>query len=158
MIPSTLRLALPLSQPPRYIELSDLKNWGTKGSTEIGAIYRLAHAANTIGANPNDQPGYLISLRPGPFALGPVACGTRKSHPPLPPDFLTFWTAAHPKDVVIAKYIAQLFVRIVIVSQNYRAAFVTVRACVEILNDKQILLSMNMKFGQRVQICLRLLR
>jgi hypothetical protein len=42
----------------------------------------------------------------------------------------------------------------VIVSQNYRAAFVTIHACyVEILNDKQILLSTNMKFGKRVQIC-----
>src|SRR5215468_5531611 len=70
MIPSTLRLALPLSQPVRYIELSDRKNWGTKGSTENGAIYRLAHAANTIGANPNDRPGYLISFRPGLFAFG----------------------------------------------------------------------------------------
>jgi hypothetical protein len=99
MIPSTLRLALPLSQPVRYIGLSDRKNWGTKGSTENGAVYRVAHAANTIGANPNDRPEYLISLRPGPLAFG-----TRKPHPPLPPDFLIFWTAAHPKDVVKAKY------------------------------------------------------
>jgi hypothetical protein len=48
MIPSTPRLALPL--PVRYIELPDRKNWGRKGSTENGAAYRLAHAANTIGA------------------------------------------------------------------------------------------------------------
>jgi len=41
----------------RYIELSDRQNWGSKGSTENGAAYRLAHAANTIGANANDQPG-----------------------------------------------------------------------------------------------------
>ena len=51
----------------------------------------------------------------------------------------------------MAKYTAQLFVRIVIVSQNYCATFVTVRAYTEILNDKQILLSANMKFGKRVQ-------
>jgi len=58
----------------------------------------------------------------------------------------------------MAKYTAQLFVRIVIVSQNYCATFVTVRAYNEILNGKQILLSANMKFGKRVQICSRLLR
>jgi hypothetical protein len=63
---------------------------------------------------------------------------------------LIFFAAAQPKGVVTSKYIARLCVRIVIVSQNYRAAFVTVRACycnVEIL--MQILLSTNMKFGKK---------
>jgi hypothetical protein len=32
-----------------------------------------------------------------------------------------FWAAAHPKGVVTAKYIARIFVRIMIVSQGYRA-------------------------------------
>jgi hypothetical protein len=51
--------------------------------------------------------------------------------------------------VIKAKYIARLFVRIVIVSQHYHAAFVAVRASyVEILNDEQILPNTNMKFGK----------
>jgi hypothetical protein len=51
---------------------------------------------------------------------------------------LIFLAAAQPKGVVTAKYIARLCVRIVIVSQNYRAAFVKVRACY-VENDKQII-------------------
>jgi hypothetical protein len=52
MIPSILRLALPLSQALHYIELSDRKNWGTKGINHKGEIYRLDHAADSIGAHP----------------------------------------------------------------------------------------------------------
>jgi hypothetical protein len=67
------------------------------------------------------------SLLPGPFAFG-----TRKSHPPLPPDLPHFLSRA-PKGVFTTKYVARIFVRIVIVSENYRVAFVRARACVKIL-------------------------
>jgi hypothetical protein len=50
MIPSILRLAVPLSQALRYIELSVRKNWGTKGLNRKGAINRIfdKHPTRTI--------------------------------------------------------------------------------------------------------------
>jgi len=66
-------------------------------------------------------------------SIGTCAFGTRKSHPPLPTRFASsLWAASHSKRVVTAKYMAELCVRIVIVSRNYRAWVE-----IEILNERQ---------------------
>ena len=68
-----------------------------KAQTKVGAVYRLAHAANTNRREPNDPLG--ISA----FDRGPFAFGMRKL--PLSLDLPhPFCLVAHSKGVVTAKY------------------------------------------------------
>jgi hypothetical protein len=126
MIPSTLCwLALRVSLPLHYTEVSNLEKHGTKRRTKT------ARHNNCLTQRPQSaRTQTSFSPKASNQGINRVR-DTKIAGASLPPDLPDFSSsvlylilaAAHFKSVDIPKRIARLFGRIVIVSQNYCAIF-----------------------------------